>query len=67
MPLPELPDELICGRGTVADSRAAVRAFAIRMADLVNLALLAAHALNVWPRLEEDAGDMGSEQAPGAE
>lgn len=39
MPLPELPDVLLTGRGTTADTRDAVREFAVDMADLVNLAL----------------------------
>ena len=52
--LPELPVELTEGVGTVADTRAALRAFSIRMADLVNLALPAARAMAAGPSLRSD-------------
>jgi hypothetical protein len=50
MPLPDLPKTLLDGSGSANETRAALRAFAMRMADLVNLALpaartLAAHAM----------------------
>ena len=58
MPLPELPASLTHGEGTVADTRVAVRTFAIRMADLVNLALPAVRALSGATPLEDDIAYM---------
>jgi hypothetical protein len=57
MPLPELPDELLDGRGTVTDTRAAMRTFAHRVADLVNLALPAARMLASGPSSLREEGD----------
>ena len=55
MPLPELPPALMTGAGTVHDTRLALRAFGVRLADLVNLALPAARVIRDAPRLASDA------------
>ncbi|MDA0169408.1 hypothetical protein OJ998_09950 [Solirubrobacter taibaiensis] len=47
MPLPDLPGSLLDGSCSANETRASLRVFAVRMADLVNLALPAARTLAV--------------------
>jgi hypothetical protein len=54
VPLPDLPRTLTHAEGTVTDTRFALRAFAVRIADLVNLALPAVRLLEPAASLEAD-------------
>lgn len=64
MPLPDLTPALIEGTGTVRDTRSALRAFAIRVTDLANLALPSARAVLAAPRLDQDQAQLMIELLP---